>query len=519
MIAFSKVKQALFGIKPRDERHGAESRDSRRELFLRTALGGAAAFAALGARDAKAVSLPPQILGDIKNNVKNFGAVGDGVADDTAAIQAAINSGANRLRFPAGTYMINSNGLTGKSNQLWVGDGNYSTVIRAAIAPAADFIYFSNLSGFGISGITFDGNGNLNLNTGHFPGILPCVFLSSCSSFYVRDCRFIGFNTCGLLCNNVGTSYIERNLVFRSSASSTVNYGICVSAGPGAPSSNLWITENECVFCQISVNCDTSFINKNYVTGWGFSAGINTQGAATCHNLTITDNICCNSNQAPDSSPYNPAGIENWAANSIIKGNTCYGNFGDGIDNGGANSVLSGNNCYANLQYGIVSAGQPGYNCNGSIITSNNMANNGAGGYSEYSIYVTDVFFGGNVCTGNGGPNVFLNITRDAAAQYDWITITSFTNSWLDYGGVLPTSAYYKDAEGVVHLRGAVKSGIINTIAFTLPVGYRPLGNVQVATVSNNAFGMVIVNTGGGVQPAVGNNTYVSLDGISFRTT
>ena len=37
-------------------------------------------------------------------SVKDFGAVGDGVADDTAAIQAAIDSGADSVFFPQGTY-------------------------------------------------------------------------------------------------------------------------------------------------------------------------------------------------------------------------------------------------------------------------------------------------------------------------------------------------------------------------------------------------------------------------------
>ena len=37
-------------------------------------------------------------------SVKDFGAVGDGVTDDTAAIQAAINAPTKSIFFPAGTY-------------------------------------------------------------------------------------------------------------------------------------------------------------------------------------------------------------------------------------------------------------------------------------------------------------------------------------------------------------------------------------------------------------------------------
>jgi len=39
-------------------------------------------------------------------SVKDFGAVGDGVTDDTAAIQAAVDSGAGKVLFPAGTYNL-----------------------------------------------------------------------------------------------------------------------------------------------------------------------------------------------------------------------------------------------------------------------------------------------------------------------------------------------------------------------------------------------------------------------------
>tara|TARA_R100000951_G_scaffold39970_1_gene33936 strand:- start:3429 stop:5900 length:2472 start_codon:yes stop_codon:yes gene_type:complete len=45
-------------------------------------------------------------------SVKDFGAVGDGVTDDTAAIQAALNSDTDKVILPYGQYLVNSNDLT-----------------------------------------------------------------------------------------------------------------------------------------------------------------------------------------------------------------------------------------------------------------------------------------------------------------------------------------------------------------------------------------------------------------------
>ncbi len=54
---------------------------------------------------------PTLTIGATALNVKNFGAMGNGTADDTAAIQAAINalpSTGGTVEVPAGTYMINA---------------------------------------------------------------------------------------------------------------------------------------------------------------------------------------------------------------------------------------------------------------------------------------------------------------------------------------------------------------------------------------------------------------------------
>lgn len=59
---------------------------------------------------------PTVTIGSTALNAKNFGAMGNGTADDTAAIQAAINalpSTGGTVEVPAGTYMINA--LTGIS--------------------------------------------------------------------------------------------------------------------------------------------------------------------------------------------------------------------------------------------------------------------------------------------------------------------------------------------------------------------------------------------------------------------
>jgi polygalacturonase len=57
--------------------------------------------------------------GNLVFNVKAYGAVGDGVMDDKAALQAAhdaIGSAGGKIYVPAGTYLMNSKWLISKSN-------------------------------------------------------------------------------------------------------------------------------------------------------------------------------------------------------------------------------------------------------------------------------------------------------------------------------------------------------------------------------------------------------------------
>ena len=89
-----------------------------------------------GAVDAQQVSYQPPFTGSVATNVeaklaqyvsvKDFGAVGNGVANDRAAIQAAIDSvsanGGGQIWFPQGKYNIGTTGLVIYQNIILSGD-------------------------------------------------------------------------------------------------------------------------------------------------------------------------------------------------------------------------------------------------------------------------------------------------------------------------------------------------------------------------------------------------------------
>jgi hypothetical protein len=62
------------------------------------------------------------------NNVRDFGAKGDGITDDSAAIQAALDL-QGRVYIPAGTYLVNTT-LRIKSNTKLYGDGVEATILK-----------------------------------------------------------------------------------------------------------------------------------------------------------------------------------------------------------------------------------------------------------------------------------------------------------------------------------------------------------------------------------------------------
>ena len=73
-------------------------------------------------------------------SVKDFGALGDGLNNDTTFIQAALDSGAKNVYFPAGTYKVYT-GITLPNNVSMYGDGPAATIIDGSGATIGGMPY------------------------------------------------------------------------------------------------------------------------------------------------------------------------------------------------------------------------------------------------------------------------------------------------------------------------------------------------------------------------------------------
>jgi hypothetical protein len=91
-------------------------------------------------------------------NVKDFGAVGNNIADDTVAIQAAITAAGvgGTVYFPKGTYLLSAT-LNALTNQNLIGDGPNVSILQRQ-ADYGDTIIFANIGSGSVRQLWFKHN-------------------------------------------------------------------------------------------------------------------------------------------------------------------------------------------------------------------------------------------------------------------------------------------------------------------------------------------------------------------------
>ncbi len=286
--------------------------------------------------------------------------------DDTAQINTAMSNleaSGGIIYLTPGTYNVTN--LTGKSNvHLW-GSGVGATSVKfTSSAVGGAMIKFEAKSNFSIRNIQWNFN---NVVNGKF-AIWVSVDGSwnPSSNFAITDCSVINVDAAtssnrkyGIFAEGAYNFLIERNYV-KFAPSREPNQAI-VTAGTVNTSDPLnpvvvevydgIINANHCHGAGIQADGRDKMVTNNLVHDFQFGGGItvnsDVQFPNANHDNVITGNTIYNGTGNDVTGTW-CAGIENWGERTLISGNICHDNAGNGIHVGGQKCIVTDNICYDN---------------------------------------------------------------------------------------------------------------------------------------------------------------------------
>jgi hypothetical protein len=458
-------------------------------------------------------------------SAKDFGAVGNGVADDTAAIQAALDyvgsNGGGTVYLPmtsaTGRYRTTSVlripsyvTLEGTNPLVFPFDYNNGIiadfvdpmqwVIEAKTTSGGlpipyDTILTSNLLG---TGGTFNcGVRNLriaNVNTTPYGG----VRMHASFGPIIENVAVAGVG-CGFLANeSLGGRWAVN--------ARTLYYGMAVWNNANANEISLYATQSPTA-TNVPADYQLPFMTAlngqltttyqlpsntpyQYSTGLiiGADSGLTTQTSTICATIeTFANSVLMLNTKSANFTNLYIEGNTNDVKYAVTAAKSTFNIMGCHAFMDGTGDLLA----IGNETQSIINVnGIPFYASFGTVNTNQ----------TKLIVYGLD----------NPAPATPALNVQFASQNTTWIAPT-FQNGWTNVGGVNATAAYRKNQyTGNVELKGFLSAGALNVAAFTLPVGYRPLEKRNFGPFG----GYVAVQTDGEVQPDA---TNISLDGIFFK--
>jgi len=111
--------------------------------------------------------------------------------------------------------------------------------------------------------------------------------------------------------------------------------------------------------------------------------------------------------------------------------------------------------------------------------------------------------------------------SMQGAVRVVWIDMV-LDNNWVHHGATQSTPSYFKDSNGFVHLRGAVKNGDAATDVITnMPDGFRPILDthriiLDTSGTSVSQTALLKIEDDGDLSAISGSTTGLFLDGVSY---
>lgn len=132
-------------------------------------------------------------------SVRWFGARGDNHSDDTAAVQAALDTSPD-VEIPAGVFLIAGLQVTGANGKTICGEGTLKLKAGKAPEVSDQILLLANCTDISISDITFDGNAGQH---GPWEESYDCVKVRSCQAVSFRNVAFRNIQNDGIYLQSV----------------------------------------------------------------------------------------------------------------------------------------------------------------------------------------------------------------------------------------------------------------------------------------------------------------------------
>jgi Pectate lyase superfamily protein len=290
-------------------------------------------------------------------NVKECGAVGNGVTNDTAAFikaLAACATNGGTCLVPEGTYLISGSGISTGRHRPSVLSGVHlrgagrggASILKIAGMPTDNFLPCEG-DNWSVENLTFD-MGDYTPPTIGFVAI-------ACrgNNWRVTNCAVIKSGRWGIAAFGGSNWSIEGNHIRRTVPGASPPVGaILVTANAGVWSSHGRVTNNICEGVGMAITGDHSVVARNQVSRSGSGSGIFVQGLPSTHSPTIIGNVCSGGSSGYDAAQggrwWSVNGFEVWAPDSVICNNIAHDNDGGGFAIGGQSSIVVGNKAYNN---------------------------------------------------------------------------------------------------------------------------------------------------------------------------